>query len=579
MVISGMNRFFAKHGKVAFLFILIVVVFTFVLYMSGVSLPDLFFDRQMGPERFNILGREVSREEIDAEAKRIMLISALHNPEIDLDRIDTGRLYTSIQNNLVKLYAAEDAGVAITDTKVAEFIKDVPVFQQDGKFTVAKYNKFISDKLKEVNFTKKNLDQAVRDHLTIQQFEQDLRNSIIIPEDEIVQGFYNVEEKAEIQIKYFHASSFRSSVKPTGEEIKAYYDNNSGKYQSPPAKKAALVMFGYGKYRKKAWGMISEKEILEYYEQNKFRYRIPDKAVADGKAAETAGNKPEYKALPEVKDSIQTKLADQKAKELAFTDAVGFSKKLYDITQDIIYNSKEPQSIIPEAMKALKKMADSNKKKVIETDWVNAKTRMIKGVGKAPELAQTINSLYADNPLSEPVKCSKAVFVALYNDSRGSFPKAFKEVEKQVADDLIEEKSLTLAREKARNDAVDIAEKMGETGNFAEACKKLNIEFTAPQEISAARPMSAPNGQVIHSAAFATAAGSISAVKNTQHGALIVYVSKRTVPNKEAMEKNSFFAMRYKMQKQFSCTSDYLSYLVSIAESEEAGKGAGASGN
>ena len=574
MVITGMNRFFAKHGRIAFFLIAVVISVSFVLYMSGLNVVDLIFSRSQRPSNVVLMGREITQNDRINAVDSLLIQQSLMYPMVSLERPDYAKLDPYAIKQLMLDYAAQDRGIAIGNKEVGEYIKTIPTFQTKGKFDLKKFNNYVEEKLKPRHFDKKDLDEAVRAQLAVEKLTKDVTDNILILPEEIKQSFYNFQEKAKVKTAQFKASDFEKSLKVTDAEVESYFKANLKKYQTPPAVKAEVVCFRYGSYKKEAYGKITEKEVEKYYNDNKYLYvKKAPKPVKDTKK-KTKPKKAEYKPLTEVSGKIKNIIANNKAKELAAKAATNYSDAVYDLTKDLFYNIKDAKEAHGKCQEMFAKYAKQKTVKIFDTGWIYEGKTVIKGLGNEPELATTIAGIFIDNPVSETIKGKKAAFVALLIEKKGPQAESFDSVKTKVMTDLKTSTSINLAREAARNAALKIGEALDKGEKLDGISGKLKIKFNSvPQALVASQPLFMTDGGLIHAAAFETRQGEISAVVNTANGALLVYVENKSFPtDKEFDAQKAMFTNRYTMMKKRVTWDSFTSTLTAASVAPEKSK-------
>lgn len=564
MIITGMNRFFAKHGRIAFFLIAVVISFAFVMFMTGQSLFDIIMQRNTRPANFIILGREVTQKERIDAVDVLLIQQAIKYPEMGLMDSGNGRFDQMGVNNLMLRYAAEDRGIAIGNKAISEYIKSIPALQTDGKFDSKKFNKFIDDKLKPRYFNKSDLDDAIAAQLAVEKLTKDITESVIIPAAEIKESFLNINEKAKVQTCEFEAKSYLTNVKVDEKEAQSYFESNKNNYMTPSAIKINFVRFEYGKYKTAAWKEVTEKDIEKYYNDNKYLYIIkeaPKKVVKGKKDKKPAVTK--YQDLKSVSSKIKTKLATEKAKELASKAANDFSDDAYDLTKDVFYNIKDKAEAAKKCHELFANFAKNKNKKLFNSEWIYKGDKKIKGLGNEVALIKASENLFIDNPVSENIKGDKAAFVAILLKKQEPQPENWDKVKLEVIAELKDKKMVNLAREAARDATLKLSEALDKKEKFSDIVKKLKLKFSSlPQELTVSRPLYAKNGQIIQSTAFETKEGEISAVKEISSGALIVYVENKSFPSDKEFEKQkAMFTMRYKMMKQQTIWRSYVESL------------------
>ncbi|NOY75218.1 MAG: hypothetical protein GXP32_05430 [Kiritimatiellaeota bacterium] len=560
MGISTLNRYFAKHGRWVFAIFAVVISFTFVMYFSRISLMDLF-KRRGRSTSISLLGRTVTLDDRKLERQRELIIAAMRNPAIDLKRTNYPLSSRQLITQLALSYAADDMGIAVSDDAVAEYIKKIATFQTDGKFDLKKYDDFVKNNLKPALLSKTDMDEAVRGQLKIDYLRKCVADNIIIPEDEIKEAYKNLNCKALAKRVVFKAGKYADKVKVTEKALRDFFESRKNEYLTAPAAKGEYVLFDPANYRSAVEKSVSLDEVRKYYETHKFMYREkePEKTT---KTVLKKDSKPTYKPLAEVSSSIRADLVKKKAGDLAFAAAQKFSDNLYNSTVDVFYEEQDKKAARAKCAGIFRNAAVNTNLKAKATGWLSLG---VASDSKTPKFdkafVSALNNLRLDNPLSEPVKCEKGVFVAILENKRPSRPKTFEEARDKVKVSYVREKSLNLAREHARNMALKISAELAEGVKFEEIAKKLKLKF----EALTIAPYSNVS-QAESEAAFGTPVGKLSKIVPTSDGASLLYVTGKPIPTADEYKKRGrYFAFQYKMWKRGDIFRSYVDSLLATS--------------
>ena len=570
MLISGMNRYFAKHGRIIGLVILPIIIVTFVFYFGRGSLMDMFSGRS-GVSNVTILERTVTLADKQKEVTRMYILASLQNPKISLTNARMPLNSQNIVINLLQYYAAEDMGLAIGDKEVSEYLKTVPIFQSAGKFDAKLYDLYVSGKLKPAYLTQNDLKDAVQHMLRIQALRKTISESVIVPEAEIKEAYMNDMQSVEAEILKFDASTYAKDITLTDEDLKNYYESNKQNYNTAPGVKGKVVVFAFEDCKEEAATQVTDAEMRKYYDDNKFQYKLPEKIdPKDSKNKSIKPAHPLYKTFTEVKAEIKEKLISEKVAEIALNRAQEFADKVAILTSDVFYDITDQDKAKIRCIEIFEQNAAKNKLKVEESGWLYSGDKDPKGLAKETALVDMMNGLFFDNPVSEPVKGSRGYMVAILDEKKKSTPQSFSEAKEKIREDLLAARSLTLAREKARSTALKISEMLDKGQKIDEITKELKLKFDKlPQWSSQMLGYFKGSGNLQATAletAFATPVGEVAPVKDTPTGAFIVYVVKKNIPTESEFEKQkAMFAMRYKMTKQNLTYQSFLQSLMNIS--------------
>ena len=575
MIISGMNRYFAKHGRLIGLVILPIIIVTFVFYFGRGSIMDMFSGRGKS-SNVSILGRTVTLSDRQDEVTRMYIMASLQNPNINLTNARMPLDSQNITINMLQNYAAEDMGIVAGDKEISEYLKTVPIFQTAGKFDTKKYDLYLKNKLKPAYLSQADLKDAVQRMLQVQALRKTVSDNVITPAAEIKEAFMSDMQSVDAKILKFKASDYIKGLTFKDEQLERYYNSNKSDYKSAPGAKGKIVTFTFDVCRKDALAQITEKDMLEYYNKNKFRYKLPD----DSKKKKDAKNKPKkaapkYKKYDQVKEEIRKTLADKKAEELALAKAQKFADNVAIMTSDVFYDINDKAKAKIKCMDIFQRAAGKSKLKVEESGWLSPDAVKPEGFAKEAALVKAMGELFDDNPVSEPVKGDKCFFVAILDAKKGSELKPFEAVKEDIRKDLSASKALVLAREDARKTALEIGEQLDKGVKIEDIEKKMKLKFEKLPKWSSqmltqmARYFQGNSNQNLSALkkAFATKDGAISSVSDSADGAYFVYVVKKNIPTEEEFEKQkTMFSMNYKRMKQSSAYQNFLGELIKSSE-------------
>ncbi len=565
MLITGMNRYIAKHGKIIGLVILPIIIVTFVFYFGRGSIADLF-SGQGNSSTVSILDRSVTLSDKQAEVTRMYIMASLQDPNIDLT---SARMPLESQNiviNLLQNYAAEDMGIAVGEKEIREYLKTVPIFQTAGEFDTKKYDLYVSGKLKPAYLTQDDLKDAVLRMLQVQALRKSVSDSVIVPDSEVKEAYLNDMQSVEAQILKFDASTFVKDVVLKDEDLKNYYEGNKGNYNTNPAAKGKVVVISFDSCQKEALAQVSEKDLKKYYEDNKYRYKVENKIKLKSETKVSIPEPQKFKSYDSVKAEIQKKLSDIKVEEITLTKAQKFADEVAILTSDVFYDVTDQKKAKNKCMEIFNQSATVAKLKVEDSGWLYADTKDPKGFAKEVALVTVMAGLFADNPVSEPIKGAKGFIVAILDEKKNAAPQNFADAKEKIKADLLASRSLSLAREKARMRALEIGELLDKDKKFETITKDLKLKFEKLPEWSAQMLGYFRGGGNIQAmaleTAFATQQGEVSPAKDSSNGAFVVYVVKKNIPTQEEFEKQkTMFAMRYKRIKQGNVYGSFLQSL------------------
>ncbi len=231
------------RGLVYIVFILVAISFIFFV--------DFLPSGNRGQSAMGtIRGKNIQREEFETHFRETEIAFFLTTGQMaaQLPGMDE-LLYQETWNRLITLQAAQRAGVQVSSDDITGFVTSNPLFQREGKFDPSLFQQFSSLFFDPpgVNLSRgmnlENFEKAVKNHLTIERFNHLLQSGSIISTTETDSLLQRLHGEATVEVASLSKSSVASEVKPTEDEIQAYYQASIQKYQTPEKRRVDYVLF------------------------------------------------------------------------------------------------------------------------------------------------------------------------------------------------------------------------------------------------------------------------------------------------------------------------------------------------
>ncbi len=542
MFITRMNKFFDKHGRWTIGLFTIVIIFAFVLYFApGFSLMGLFQKGDGGYGR--IMGREVSRADIEEQARNAIISYALRSPAIDTSNRMLHEMASKMAiERLFMVRAAEARGILVDDKAVKDSIRSNPYFQTDGDFDAEKFNSFFERSLAPMGCEKEELDKTVREDLAVERLHNEIMSSVLVTDSEIRQIFNNLYEKLTVSYAVFSYDDFLSEVKIDDARIESFFNANRDSYTVPASSRAQIIRFNYIDFEGEALASVTKEEVKKRYGRDKEDFKL------EGKDS--------IRPLAEVAAEIKKEIAEPRARDIAAKKAKMAARDIYKSI--VLESDKEPLELFTA-------YAEENGLEVYETGWVAADAEVISRVGPEPKLAAAISRIDPDLHISDAVLGKKAAFIALLKERRPERPAELNDLREQVVEDYRRENALRIAREKVRSAAMEISEQLDSGKTFDKI--DAGVKFTALEPFDITSGAGIPDGDLIERLAMKTDENSLAPATNTPDGAVLVYLEKRELPPEaEFQEKKAFLERSYRYQKGNLVWGNFLALLRSKAQ-------------
>jgi peptidyl-prolyl cis-trans isomerase D len=501
-----------------------------------------------------------------------------------------------------ELAEAEKAGITVSDAEVRSQIIAIPGLQENGQFIgEQRYRQLLQQQ--NPPLTPSDFEQSVRESLMLDKFRAGLTEWMTVSDAELESEYKRRNEKVILDVVAVLADNFKTQVNPTDADISAHYDKDKERYRIPdrrkikfvridPAELAASVKVSkedversyneqLGKYttpeqirashillttegkddaavRKQAEQVLKEAKsggdfaaLAKKYSQDETNAQQGGDLDYFGRgrmvgAFETAA----FALAPgEISDLVKTefgyhiiKMTDRKP---AIVRPLSDPAVYKEIETALLRQQAEAQAtqhadaLAAEAKTpaALEKAVAARGLKMEESGYF-ARGGMIEGLGPQSPVSMAAFDV-AENTVSQPIAGPTGQVIFYVSGKQDSYVPKLDEVRSRVRDDVIQERAVTLAKQRAEV----LAAQLKSAPNFQAAAKAAGLEAVTTNPI--ARDGVIPNigrSPEIEAVAFSSPVGTVTNAIPTPQGAAIVRVaSKQDVSAADfAMAKDKF---------------------------------------
>lgn len=178
-----------------------------------------------------------------------------------------------VQQRLLAM-EANRVGFNLPDTLLASIIADIPEFQQDGKFSQARYESMIRSQ----DMTPAIFEQRLRQNLVIQQLFEGLSHGVAVPRasEEMVARL--VEQQREISQAMLTPEQYMIQLKVDPADVKAYYDKHREEFLVPEQARLDYVVLSVEELQQQM--VVSDEELKKYYDEHSAQYHEAEQRKA-----------------------------------------------------------------------------------------------------------------------------------------------------------------------------------------------------------------------------------------------------------------------------------------------------------
>jgi peptidyl-prolyl cis-trans isomerase D len=476
---------------------------------------------------------------------------------------------------------AQKLGYQVTDAEVAETIRQmVPNLYPDGKFIgTAQYAAMLAQQ----NMTIEQFEGDLRRQILIARLRDIAMEGTIVTPAEIEAAFRKKAERVKVEYVKLTADKYKAESQPTVSEMQDFFKTNSSRYMAPEKKNLAILIADQAKLEATINPTDAELQMVYNQNQQAFttpeRVKVRHilimtqgkpaaeeaklKAKAEGLLQQVRGGADFAKLAKENSEDPGSKdnggeywiqRNGQMVKEFedaAFTLKPGQSDLVktaygYHVFQVVerqaaglrpfsevkaeIASQWKKQKVNDILQRAGDQAAAALKQDAAHPDKVAAAFDMqlvtvngysgneIPELGASPEFSQAVVGL-KKGEVSQPVAANNKVAVALVTDVTLAHPSSFEEVQSQIKDTMVQNRSVAALQRHAQ-ELVEKATSMG--GDLAKAAKSMGLEVKTTPEFERGGTIEGVGSASYLSGAFDKPAGAIFGPTGTPDGASLV---------------------------------------------------------
>ena len=185
-----------------------------------------------------------------------------------------------IVDNLIEekvlMQEAASLGVRPSEAELARWIKEqMPFLWQSGQFNSAQYQQMI---MQRFQMSVPQFEADLLKDLTIElRLRRMVTGNIVMTEDDIKEAFEARNQKAQVEYLLVRAQDFESQVQVTDEAMAEFFEQQKFRYRIPEKRTVKVIDVDQGKDVETT---VTDAEVRLFYEQNRYRFETPERAMA-----------------------------------------------------------------------------------------------------------------------------------------------------------------------------------------------------------------------------------------------------------------------------------------------------------
>ncbi len=187
---------------------------------------------------------------------------------IDEKALKAQALQKLIKDEVLLQYVHAE-GLVVTDNEARDFIKSLPYFQVDGKFSDQQFKTLLSSqRISSAEFVGR-----IKNALIMEQFQHSIVDSSFATQYD-VESFFKIQNQLR-DVDYVAVPVQSLTEQPAAEEISAYYQQHQDLYRTPEQVSVEYIELSLEDLAKKI--VVTDEKLKAFYEEQKDQYTTPER--------------------------------------------------------------------------------------------------------------------------------------------------------------------------------------------------------------------------------------------------------------------------------------------------------------
>ena len=196
------------------------------------------------------------------------------------------RLVQQLVSQEAQLAEAERLGITVSDGELAERLKRLPAFQENGVFIGERRYRQLLDNSRPPT-RPEAFEADLRKSLTAEKLQAAVTGWIRVSDADVEQEYRRRNEKVKLDLAIFNAADFRTGIQPTAADIEAEFSANKETYRIAEKRRVRYLSIDVASLRPKM--TVTLPEVTTRYQQNQQSYSTPEQVRASHILFSTTG--------------------------------------------------------------------------------------------------------------------------------------------------------------------------------------------------------------------------------------------------------------------------------------------------
>jgi peptidyl-prolyl cis-trans isomerase D len=196
------------------------------------------------------------------------------------------RILSQMVDQAAMVAEADRLGFTVSDAELAERIKNMPMFQQNGQFVgETLYRQILLSQRPPVRPAE--FETQIRRSLKAEKLQAAVTGWIRVSDADVDAEYRKRNEKVKLDLAVFSAANFRAGIEPTDAELQARFSANPDLYQVPEKRRVKFLAVNSDQLRDKV--AVTPAEVSQRYQSNQQAYSLPEQVRASHILLKTEG--------------------------------------------------------------------------------------------------------------------------------------------------------------------------------------------------------------------------------------------------------------------------------------------------
>lgn len=255
--------------------ILAILIIPFAFF----GMDAYFSESATGNEVAQVGGTGISAYDFDQALREQQdRLRANAGGQVDRALLESAELRRVVLDNLINqrvlaLYAAENR-LVVTPEQLQATIAGVPAFQEDGRFSLQRYENLV----RAQGMTPATFEARLAQDVRVQQIVAAVGDAGFVPETSARRFLDAQLEERRIRELRFAADRLGADATVSDEQIAAYYEANPARFERPARLQAEYLVFDRASIEQKV--AVSDDAVRAFYEGNQERFGVAEERQA-----------------------------------------------------------------------------------------------------------------------------------------------------------------------------------------------------------------------------------------------------------------------------------------------------------